>query len=149
MKYPIAGAASILRDSNIGFFGYFLFPLWPPPHGKPLSLLLICTAFVSRGLCSLGEPLKTRVCFRYQAVDFPANNCVTVAAPNEISLIIHRRRLSPRSKLSAERFPLLYFSSKGVGALQFIAPYRYQTPRFSIRPASLIRLRNLYFQRPV
>ena len=56
-------------------------------HAATFSLFFyLYIVFVFRGLCSLEEPLKTRVCFRYPAVDFPANNRVTTVTPNETVL---------------------------------------------------------------
>lgn len=129
-------------------------------HAATFSLFFyLYIVFVFRGLCSLEEPLKTRVCFRYPAVDFPANNRVTTVTPNEtvlneIFLIItltHWIHLVGRNRT----FFLLvfYYPMEKIGALHFITYILSlsETPSFSIHDhhTSLIRLYNLRFQRAV
>lgn len=63
----------------IGTVSDSLFPPWAS-HAACLFLRLIHIVLVFRGLCSLEEPLKPHVCFRYPAVDLPVNNEAFTAA---------------------------------------------------------------------
>lgn len=124
-------------------------------HAATFFLFPIYIVFVFRGLCSLEKPLKTRVCFRYPAVDFPANNRVTTVTPKpnrfqrNLSYCNSRISYLLTPSIARSTLSLLYLPSgkKWVRSLSFTVSYRYQLPSFPLRLPWLIRLRNLYFQR--